>query len=106
MSNEITAVLTERGSRYGEFREHARITQNLKNAMADSPNWGKLPAYQKEALEMVAHKVGRLLNGDYLYEDNLIDILGYTQLALTDTRADVEAARNMEANAHKVRKPK
>ena len=76
-----------RGSRYGEFAEHARITQNIKAAMVDSPNWAKLPHYQKEALEMVAHKFGRLLNGDFMYEDNLIDTVGYAQLALNDTKA-------------------
>lgn len=86
MSN-IDETLAERGSRYGEFAEHARITQNIKAAMADSPNWGKLPPYQKEALEMVAHKFGRLLNGDFMYEDNLIDTVGYAQLALNDTKA-------------------
>lgn len=84
--NEISAVLAERGKRYGEFPEHARITQSLKRAMSDSPNWAKLPDYQKEALEMVAHKIGRMLNGDFMYEDNLVDLIGYTQLALDETR--------------------
>lgn len=92
MSNEITHVLEERGRRYGEFREHARITQNIKRAMADSPNWRLLPDYQKEALDMVAHKVGRLLNGDPTYEDNLVDLLGYGQLALDETRKDNQVA--------------
>lgn len=83
----VDATLAERGQRYGEFVEHARITQNIKAAMADSPNWARLPHYQKEALEMIAHKFGRLLNGDFMYEDNLIDTVGYAQLALNDTQA-------------------
>ena len=88
--SSIDAILAERGTRYGAFREHARITQSIKVAMVDSPNWAKLPAYQKEALEMVAHKIGRMLNGDFTYEDNLTDIVGYAQLALEDTHADNE----------------
>lgn len=76
----IDETLKERGDRYGEFSEHARITQNMKRAMQDSPNWGKLPDDMKEALEMVAHKVGRILNGDPAYIDSWHDIIGYTRL--------------------------
>jgi hypothetical protein len=78
----IQETLAERGSRYGEFDEHARITQNLKRAMADSPNWSVLSDDMKEALEMVAHKMGRILNGDPDYDDSWRDIIGYTQLVL------------------------
>lgn len=76
----IDAVLDERGSRYGKFTEHALITQNIKTAMRHSPNWRKLPEDMKEALEMVAHKIGRILNGDPNYDDSWVDIVGYTQL--------------------------
>jgi len=80
--NIIDAVLDERGSRYGKFENHARVTQNIKSAMADSPNWNTLRVDTREALEMVAHKVGRILNGDPEYADNVIDIIGYMQLVL------------------------
>jgi hypothetical protein len=80
--SDIQTTLAERGSRYGEFPEHARITQNIKRAMADSPNWGELPDDMREALEMVAHKVGRILNGDFNYDDSWRDAVGYTQLVL------------------------
>lgn len=78
----IDRVLNERGSRYGKFSEHALITQNIKAAMRHSPNWNKLPEDMKEALEMVAHKVGRILNGDPNYDDSWVDIVGYTQLVV------------------------
>ena len=79
MSN-IEATLEQRGSRYGSFDEHARITQNIKGAMADSPNWQSLSPAMKEALEMLAHKAGRILNGDPNYHDSWHDIIGYTKL--------------------------
>lgn len=78
--NAIDQTLAERGTRYGEFTEHARITQAIKAAMVDSPNWHKLPPNMKEALEMNAHKVGRILNGDPFYKDSWVDIIGYTEL--------------------------
>lgn len=79
---EVSEILAERGNRYGDFSEHARITQAIKRAMSDSPNWAELPDYMKEALEMNAHKVGRILNGDPLYDDSWVDIVGYTQLVV------------------------
>lgn len=78
----VNDVLGERGSRYGKFSEHALITQNIKRAMRHSKNWHGLPDDMKEALEMVAHKVGRILNGDPDYPDNVVDIIGYMQLVL------------------------
>lgn len=78
----IDKVLDERGSRYGKFSEHALITQNIKSAMRHSPNWNKLPEDMKECLEMVAHKMGRILNGDPNYDDSWVDIVGYTQLVV------------------------
>lgn len=77
---DIDSTLQERGTRYGEFPEHARITQNIKRAMIDSPNWKRLADDQKEALEMLAHKAGRILNGDPNYHDSWHDIIGYTKL--------------------------
>ena len=76
----IETVLAERGSRYGKFVGHAKITQELKEAMQRSPNWGRLAHDQKEALEMVVHKIGRILNGDPNYVDSWTDIVGYAKL--------------------------
>ncbi len=80
ISTGIDKTLRERGNRYGEFVEHARITQNIKRAMIDSPNWDKLSDDKRESLEMVAHKVGRILNGDPDYVDSWHDIIGYARL--------------------------
>ena len=78
--NDIETTLKERGARYGAFPEHARIAQNLKRAMHDTPNWDKLADSQKEALEMIQHKIARALNGDPDYFDNWVDIEGYARL--------------------------
>ena len=76
----IDETLAERESTYGVFSEHARITQSIKRAMVDSPNWAAMEDDKREALEMVAHKIGRILNGDPSYKDSWHDILGYTKL--------------------------
>lgn len=87
----IDQTLAERGSRYGKFTEHARIAQNIKAAMADSPNWQRLSPDQRETLEMIAHKAGRILNGDPDFHDSWHDIVGYTRLV-----ADRLAAAGVE----------
>ena len=38
----------------------------------------------KESLEMVQHKIARILNGDPAYVDNWVDIIGYVKLVLRD----------------------
>lgn len=83
----IQATLKERGKRYGSFNEHARITQNIKRAMVDSTNWNVLSDSQKESLEMVAHKIGRILNGDCNYLDSWVDIEGYTHLIVEELQS-------------------
>lgn len=84
----IDEVLNERGTRYGAFPEHARITQELKQIMWLSPKWAHLTYAQREALEMVAHKIGRILNGDPNYLDSWVDIVGYTQLVVDQLKGD------------------
>jgi hypothetical protein len=76
----IDTTLRERGERYGGFPEHARITQAIKRAMVDSRRWAELPDDMKECLEMLANKLGRILNGDPNYHDSWHDIIGYTKL--------------------------
>ena len=92
---DITATLTERGNRYGTFDSNAALSQTLKQTLHTAPNWNSLPNYMKEALEMVMHKISRLLNGDFTYTDNVIDILGYTQLMLDEMNRE-NAKREMD----------
>lgn len=77
---DIDSTLAERGNRYGDFASYARVTQSLKSAMCNSRNWDALPDDMREALEMVALKIGRILNGDPDYKDSWHDIIGYVRL--------------------------
>jgi hypothetical protein len=77
---DVAAVLDERGTRYGPFTGHARITQHLKAVMFTYRNKQDLDDDMVEALEMIAHKIGRILNGDPHYADSWVDIAGYAKL--------------------------
>jgi hypothetical protein len=50
--------------------------------MQESPKWNRLTSVQRESLEMIQHKIARMLNGDPDYIDNWVDIVGYATLAL------------------------
>jgi hypothetical protein len=40
----------------------------------------KLSVSQREALEMILHKIARILNGDPNFKDSWTDIIGYARL--------------------------
>jgi len=77
----IETTLTERGNRYGDYKTHAEITQGLKRLMQSTEGWQRLTDDKRETLDMIAHKIGRLLNGDPEHADNFHDIAGYALLS-------------------------
>ena len=88
MTDSIDTILDERAARYGKFTDHARLTYSIKREMRQfqrqaetAPRaWDGLAYDQQEALEMIAHKIGRILNGDPNYVDSWVDIAGYSTL--------------------------
>lgn len=88
--DETEALITERGSRYGKFKDGAEIMQSLKDTMRDVDGWNNLTASQKEALDMIQHKIGRILNGDPTYDDSWKDIAGYATLIVNELNGEVK----------------
>lgn len=78
----VSATLEQRGSRYGKFSGHAEVTQGLKKFIGEelAKRNKTLPDNQMEALDMICHKIGRIINGDNNYDDSWIDIAGYSKL--------------------------
>ena len=88
-SGNVDEILQQRGSRYGSFKEHALITQQIKSAMMRGQSIKNMTPSQWEALEMIAHKIGRIVNGDPHYVDSWDDIAGYAQLVSKELRGEV-----------------
>jgi hypothetical protein len=80
--NDLHATLAERQARYGSFMGHAQVTMGLKQVIeAELAHRNKhLAPDQTEALHMICHKIGRIVNGDPDYDDSWRDIAGYAQL--------------------------
>jgi hypothetical protein len=78
----ISEILDQRGQRYGKFCDHAGVAQRLKSVLRNhmGQKWDCLADDQKEALEMIAHKLARIANGDPDYADSWVDIAGYAKL--------------------------
>lgn len=86
----IDALITERGSRYGKFKDGAEIMQELKDVMREVDGWHNLTPSQREALDMIQHKIGRILNGDPTYDDSWKDIAGYATLIVNELNGEVK----------------
>lgn len=82
MSSSVDAILTERGARYGTFAGHAEISQRLRGTINEFliKRGCDLDPDQREALDMICHKIARILNGDPNYADSWVDIAGYAKL--------------------------
>ena len=76
----IDAVLAERGSKYGDFFTHAEVTQGIKHAIRQGGSFTIMEDDMVEALDMIAHKIGRIVNGDPRYPDSWVDVAGYAKL--------------------------
>jgi len=82
VADTINDMLSERGSRYGEFITHAAVTQQIKEVIGKHlyARGKVLKPDQQEALDMIAHKIGRIVNGDPDFFDSWFDIAGYAKL--------------------------
>lgn len=76
----VEATLASRGNVHGEFADNAQTMQALKDICRDSVNWDKLNPAHKEAVDMICHKLGRILSGDPNFADHWHDIQGYAKL--------------------------
>lgn len=80
----IEEVLNQRQATYGSFTKNAEVSQMLKYFMTQGTNYKQMPVAHREALEMIVHKIARIVNGDPNYIDNWIDMCGYSQLVIEE----------------------
>jgi hypothetical protein len=78
----IEKILEERAKTHGDYTETAVAQQAIKTAIRSGPNWDSLPDIIKESLEMIAHKLGRIVAGNPYVVDHYRDIVGYSTLVI------------------------
>ena len=87
---KLATVLSARRDKYGPFINNATISQNLKEILHNSTNWEAMPPDMKEALHMIVHKIARIVEGDFEYDDSWIDISGYSTLIVERLHQDIK----------------
>lgn len=84
--SELQNILDQRRQQHGDFNVHASITQQMKSVMFAVSRYHMLSPIQQEALEMIVHKIGRILAGNPDHVDHWDDIAGYATLVANDLR--------------------
>jgi hypothetical protein len=77
----VTDTLAQRQHTHGDFTNNATVMQALKGIVRDAVRWGDLSYVQREAIEMICHKIGRVVTGNPNEPDHWLDIEGYARLA-------------------------
>ena len=80
--DQVDETLDARAVEYGKFIEGAEVMQMLKRVVLNAlNNRDKTLAHdQAEAMDMIIHKIGRIINGNPDVVDHWLDIAGYAQL--------------------------
>jgi len=81
MADAIDNLITERNRAHGDYTTQATIAQDIKDTVRSGPNYNNLSPSHREALEMIAVKMARILSGNPNHQDHWDDIAGYARLA-------------------------
>ena len=76
----MSDILNEREKTHGDYYRVAGTSQELKDVMRRGKNWKTLDDTQRETLEMISSKIGRILSGNPHEADHWRDIAGYATL--------------------------
>lgn len=81
-SDQVKALLEDRAKNYGTFEALSKIVQSLKSVIYKElgSRSKALADDQIEALDMICHKIARIINGDANHLDSWQDIAGYARL--------------------------
>lgn len=80
IKTEIDLLLEARDATHGKYEKTAAAAQAIKAVLHKQDGWYNLEDDAKEALDMWATKVGRILGGNPDTIEHWIDCAGYSQL--------------------------
>ena len=95
MAENIEDTLKARGRTHGDYGHHAEVTQRLKRVVRNA--WVRHPDSHvvhrvedsiDETLDMILHKIGRIVAGNDREVDHWQDIAGYATLMVKELEKD------------------
>ena len=92
-------LLNERQKTHGNYGEVASIAQMFREIMRGTTGWQRMNDAQREALDSMASKFGRIGSGDPHFRDHWDDVAGYATLASSQCDSSV---RTVEQDIAKV----
>lgn len=95
-------LLEERGSTHGDFTDNARVSQELKMVLHCEN--ADLTPYQAEAIDMICHKLARIVSGNPNFIDAWKDISGYSMLVV-ERLQKTEGALDVKQEYITIQKP-
>lgn len=78
--DDLEDTIEQRGLQYGCFRTQASLSQGLKDVIRSGSSYDEMTQAQREAAEMICHKLARIANGNPSHWDSWHDIAGYAEL--------------------------
>jgi hypothetical protein len=87
-----TELIAARHHTHGDFEDNSKVSQAIKAAIRNSG--AKLTVVQREALDYIAGKIGRICSGNANETDHWQDIAGYCMLALKSRPSTVIQVHN------------
>ena len=99
MTNNHTMDIPNRDQQHGGIQTVGELSQTIKHAIRQQGrNYHLLTHPEREALDMIAHKIARLLSGDANDPDHWRDIAGYAH-TIVRLQAQDDEARKAERSA-------
>jgi hypothetical protein len=80
----MTDILDEREKTHGSYANTAATAQAIKDVMKQGTNWQTLDDTQREALDLIATKIARVLSGNPHEVDHWRDVAGYANLIVRE----------------------
>lgn len=82
LENEVQLVVSARDSSYGGFSGISKTCQSFKDLARNCPSWSSLAPCEKEGIDMIFHKITRILYAPNKIRDSWVDIGGYVRATL------------------------
>jgi len=83
----MTTNTPNRDNQHGGMEAVGNVAQRMKSAIRTGRNWQRLSWGEREALDMICHKVGRVLSGaDPHDQQHWEDVAGYAHAAMREQK--------------------
>lgn len=87
----LQQIIDQRAKTHGKFEDNAVVATEVMASLAGGANFQSLTTQQFFALQNIAGKMARIVNGDANEPDHWTDIAGYATLAKECNEQDKQA---------------